>query len=39
MHNEELHTFYSSPIRIRMMKSRRIRGGGHVAQMDEAECI
>jgi hypothetical protein len=33
LHNEELHNLYSSPNIIRMIKSRRIRGAGHVAQM------
>jgi hypothetical protein len=29
LHNEELHNLYSSP--NRMIKSRRMRWGGHVA--------
>jgi hypothetical protein len=38
LHIEELHNLYSSPrtiirIRIRMMKSRRIRWTGHVARI------
>jgi hypothetical protein len=33
LHNEELHNLYSSPIIIRMTKSRRIRWAGHVARM------
>jgi hypothetical protein len=33
LHNEELHNLYCSPSIIRMMKSRRIRGAGHVARM------
>jgi hypothetical protein len=33
LHNEELHNFYSSPSIIRMIKSRRMRWEGHVAQM------
>jgi hypothetical protein len=33
LHNEELHNLYSSPNIIRMMKSRRMRGAGNVAQM------
>jgi hypothetical protein len=33
LHNEELHTLYSSPSIIRMIKSRRMRWAGHVAQM------
>jgi hypothetical protein len=35
LHNEELHTLYSSPSMIRMMKSRRMRWAGHVARMVE----
>jgi hypothetical protein len=35
LHNEELHNFYSSPSIIRMIKSRRVRWVGHVAQMGE----
>jgi hypothetical protein len=31
MHNEELHNLYSSPIIIRVMKSRRVRWAGNVA--------
>jgi hypothetical protein len=31
--NEELHNLYSSPNIIRMIKSRRMRGTGHVARM------
>jgi acyl-coenzyme A synthetase/AMP-(fatty) acid ligase len=34
LHNEELHNLYSSPNIIRMIKSRRTRWTGHVAQMD-----
>jgi uncharacterized protein HemY len=33
LHNEELHNFYSSPSRIRMIKSRRMRWAGHVTRM------
>jgi hypothetical protein len=35
LHNEVLHNMYSSPSIIRMMKSRRMRGTGHVARMGE----
>jgi hypothetical protein len=35
LHNEELHHLYSSPSIIRMIKSRRMRWVGHVAQMGE----
>jgi hypothetical protein len=33
LHNEELYNMHSSPNIIRMIKSRRIRRAGHVAQM------
>jgi hypothetical protein len=32
LHKEELHNLYSSPSIIRMIKSRRMRWGGHVAR-------
>jgi hypothetical protein len=35
VHNDELHNLYSSPNIIRMIKSRRMRWGGHVAHMGE----
>jgi hypothetical protein len=35
LHNEELRNLYSSPSRIRMIKSRRRRWAGHVARMGE----
>jgi hypothetical protein len=35
LHNEELHDLYSSPSIIKIIKSRRIRWVGHVAQMGE----
>jgi hypothetical protein len=33
LHNEKLHSLYSSPRIIRMIKSWRIRPAGHVARM------
>jgi hypothetical protein len=33
LHNEELHNLYSLP--IRMIKSKRMRWTGHVAQMGQ----
>jgi hypothetical protein len=33
MHNDELHSLYSSPNFVRMIKSRRMRWAGHVARM------
>jgi hypothetical protein len=33
LHNKELHALYSSPSIIGIIKSRRMRWAGHVAQM------
>jgi hypothetical protein len=35
LHSEELHNLYSSPDIVRQIKSRRMRGVGHVARMGE----
>jgi hypothetical protein len=35
LHNEELHDLYSSPSIIGIIKERRMRWAGHVAQMGE----
>jgi hypothetical protein len=35
LHNEELHSLYSSPNIIRMIKPRRMRWTGHVVRMGE----
>jgi hypothetical protein len=35
LHNVELHNLYSLPSTITMIKSRRMRWAGHVAQMGE----
>jgi hypothetical protein len=35
MHNDELSDLYSSPIIIRMIKSKSMRWAGHVARMRE----
>jgi hypothetical protein len=35
LHNEELHSLYSSPSIIRIINSRRMRWAGHVARMGE----
>jgi hypothetical protein len=35
LHNEELSDLYSSPSIITIIKSRRMRWAGHVAQMRE----
>jgi hypothetical protein len=37
LHNEEFHNLYSSPSIIRMIKSRRMRGAGHLARMGGEE--
>jgi hypothetical protein len=37
LHNEELHNLYSSPSIIRMIKPRRMRWPGHVAQIGRRE--
>jgi hypothetical protein len=39
LHNEELHDLYSSPNIIRIIKSRRMRWAGHVAQMGEKRNV
>jgi hypothetical protein len=38
VHNEELHSLYSSPSTIRMIKLRR-RWAGHVARIDEKRNV
>jgi hypothetical protein len=40
LHNEELHNSYSSPSRIRMIKSRRMRWTGFIANVEDKknEC-
>ena len=35
LHNEELHNLYHLPNIVRVIKSRRLRGAGHVARMEE----
>jgi hypothetical protein len=35
LHNDELHSLYSSPNIVRVIKSRRTRWAGHVARMGE----
>jgi hypothetical protein len=37
LHNEELHTLYSSSNIIRMIKSKRIKWAGHVARIWETK--
>jgi hypothetical protein len=38
LHNE-LHSLYSSPNIVRVIKSRRMRWAGHVACMGEGRCV
>jgi hypothetical protein len=35
LHNDELHSLYSSPDIVKVIKSRRMRWAGHVARMGE----
>jgi hypothetical protein len=35
LHNEELHNLYTRPSIIKMIKSKRMRGAGHVARMED----
>jgi hypothetical protein len=37
--NEELHNLYSSPSKIRIIKSRKMRWAGHVARMGEKRNV
>jgi hypothetical protein len=37
MHNEERRDLYSSPSKIKIIKSRRMRWAGHVARMGGKE--
>jgi hypothetical protein len=39
LHNDELHSLYSSPNIIRVIKSRRMRWAGHVARMGEGRAV
>jgi hypothetical protein len=40
LHNDELHSLYSSPNIVRVIKSRRMRWAGHVARMGGGEmCL
>jgi hypothetical protein len=39
LHNDELHSLYSSPNIVRVIKSRRMRRAGHVARMGEGRCV
>jgi len=39
LYNDELHSLYSSPNMIRVIKSRRMRWAGHVARMEGGEVF
>jgi hypothetical protein len=39
LHNDELHSLYSSPNIVRTIKSRRMRWVGHVARMEEGRGV
>jgi hypothetical protein len=39
LHNDELHSLYSSPNIVRVIKSRRMRWAGHVAHMVEGRSV
>jgi hypothetical protein len=39
LHNDELHSLYSSPNIVRVIKSRRMRWAGHVARMGEVRGV
>jgi hypothetical protein len=39
LHNDELHSLYSSSNIVRVIKSRRLRWAGHVACMEEGRGV
>jgi hypothetical protein len=39
LHNDELHSLYSSPNFVRVIKSRRMRWVGHVARMGKGRGV
>jgi hypothetical protein len=39
LHNDELHSLYSSPNIVRVIKSRRSRWAGHVARIREGRGV
>jgi hypothetical protein len=39
LHNDEIHSLYSSPNIVRVIKSRRMRWAGHVAHMGEGRVV
>jgi hypothetical protein len=39
LHNDELHSLYSSPNIVRVIKSKWLRWAGHVARMEEGRVV
>jgi hypothetical protein len=39
LHNDELHSLYSSPNIVRVIKSRRMRWAEHVVRMEEGRGV
>jgi hypothetical protein len=39
LHNDELHSLYSSPNIVRVIKSRMMRWAGHVARMGDGRVV
>jgi hypothetical protein len=39
LHNDELHSLYSSPNIVKVIKSRRLRLAGHVARMGKGRGV
>jgi hypothetical protein len=39
LHNDELHSLYSSPNIVRVIKSRRLRWAGHVARRGKGRGV
>jgi hypothetical protein len=39
LHNDEIHSLYSSPNIVRVIKSRRIRWAGHVTRIGEGRGV
>jgi hypothetical protein len=39
LHNDKLHSLYSSPNIVRVIKSRKMRWTGHVARMGEGRGV
>jgi hypothetical protein len=39
LHNDELHSLYSAPNTVRVIKSRKLKWAGHVARMGEGRGV